>query len=90
MSEEQLSALLAKLKEDAGLMEALKSSTNLDAAVTMAKEAGFDVSKEDWFSYQSTGGIPLSDGDLEGVSGGKATYDNCYTKAKAFCMGVPG
>ncbi len=47
MSEEQLSALLAKLKDDAGLQEQLKGAADLDAAVAMAKEAGFDVSKAD-------------------------------------------
>ena len=48
MSEEQLTALLAKLKEDAGLQEKLKGAADLDAAVALAKEAGFDVSKADW------------------------------------------
>jgi predicted ribosomally synthesized peptide with nif11-like leader len=45
MSEEQLSALLAKMKEDAGLQEKLKGAADLHAAVAIAKEAGFDVSK---------------------------------------------
>ncbi|MCP9807355.1 Nif11-like leader peptide family natural product precursor [Cyanobium sp. T1B-Tous] len=48
MSEEQLSALLAKLKDDAGLQEKFKGAADLDAAVALAKEAGFDVSKADW------------------------------------------
>ena len=47
MSEEQLSALLAKLKEDAGLREKLQGAGDLDAVIAMAKEAGFDVSKAD-------------------------------------------
>jgi len=34
MSEEQLSALLAKLKDDAGLQEKLKGAADLDAAET--------------------------------------------------------
>jgi predicted ribosomally synthesized peptide with nif11-like leader len=66
MSEEQLSALLAKLKEDAGLQEKLKGAADLDAAVAMAKEAGFDVSKV----YQSKQTLELSDEELEGVAGG--------------------
>jgi predicted ribosomally synthesized peptide with nif11-like leader len=47
MSEEQLSALLAKLKDDAALQEKLKASADLDldAAVAMVKEAWFDMSK---------------------------------------------
>ena len=53
MSEEQLSALLAKLKDDAGLLEKLKGASELDKAVAIAKEAGFDVSKADWLRHQA-------------------------------------
>jgi predicted ribosomally synthesized peptide with nif11-like leader len=70
MSEEQLSALLAKLKEDAGLQEKLKGAADLDAAVAIAKEAGFDVSKADWLKYQANQTLELSDEELEGVTGG--------------------
>ena len=71
MSEEQLSALLAKLKEDTGLLERFKVAADLDAAVAIAKEAGFDVSKADWLKYQAQQTLELSDEDLEGVAGGK-------------------
>lgn len=70
MSEEQLSALLAKLKDDAGLQEKLKGAADLDAAVAMAKEAGFDVSKEDWLKHQAQTNLELSDEELERVAGG--------------------
>ena len=80
MSEEQLSALLAKLKEDAGLQEKLKGAADLDAALALAKEAGFDVSKADWLKYQAKqtlelsveelGEGQLSDEELEGMAGG--------------------
>jgi predicted ribosomally synthesized peptide with nif11-like leader len=70
MSEEQLSALLAKLKDDAGLQEKLKGAADIDAAVELAKEAGFDVSKADWLKYQANQTLELSDEELEGVSGG--------------------
>ena len=73
MSEEQLSALLAKLKEDAGLREKLQGAADLDAAVALAKEAGFDVSKADWLRYQAKQTLELSDEELEGVAGGDAT-----------------
>jgi len=53
MSEEQLTALLAKLKDDVGLLEKLQGAGDLDAAVAMAKEAGFDVSKADWLKHQA-------------------------------------
>ena len=71
MSEEQLAALLAKLKDDAGLQEKLKSAADLDAALAIAKEAGFDVSKADWLRYQAKQTIELSDEELEGVAGGQ-------------------
>ena len=70
MSEEQLAALLAKLKEDAGLQEKLKGAADLDAVLAIAKEAGFDVSKAEWLRYQAKQTIELSDEELEGVAGG--------------------
>ena len=69
MSEEQLSALLAKLKEDAGLQEKLKGAGDLDAFLGMVLEAGFDVSKEDWLKYQANQTLELSDEELEGAAG---------------------
>ena len=71
MSEEQLTALLAKLKEDTGLQEKLKGAGDLDAAVAIAKEVGFDVSKADWLKYQAKQTLALSDEELEGVAGGE-------------------
>jgi len=70
MSEEQLAALLAKLKDDAGLQEQLKGAADLDAFVAMAKEAGFDVSKADWLRSQAKQTLELSDQELERVAGG--------------------
>ncbi|MEI7665368.1 MAG: Nif11-like leader peptide family RiPP precursor [Synechococcaceae cyanobacterium ELA263] len=73
MSEEQLAALLAKIKDDAGLLEKPKGAADLDAAVALAKEAGFDVGKADWLRYQATHPVVLNDEELEGVSGGGGT-----------------
>ena len=70
MSEEQLAALLAKLKEDAGLQEKLKGAADFDTAVAIAKEAGFDVIKANWLKYQAKQTLELSDVELEGVTGG--------------------
>jgi predicted ribosomally synthesized peptide with nif11-like leader len=72
MSEDQLTALLAKLKEDAELLEKLNGASKLDKAVAIAKEAGFDVSKADWLRYQAKQTLELSDEELEGLSGGDA------------------
>ena len=73
MSAEQLTALLAKLNDDAGLQKKLKGAADLDAAVAIAKEAGFDVSKADWLNHQAHQAVEMSDQDLERVAGG--TYD---------------
>jgi len=70
MSEEQLAALLAKLKDDAGLQEKLKGAADLDALLGIAKNAGFDVSKADWLRYQANQTLELSDEELEGIAGG--------------------
>ena len=83
VSEEQLSALLAKLKNDAGLREMLQGAGDLDAAVALAKESGFDVSKADWLGYQSKQTVQLSDEELEGVAGGKNTPDSWDARCPA-------
>jgi predicted ribosomally synthesized peptide with nif11-like leader len=75
MSEEQFSALLAKLKEDAGLQEKLKGAVDLDAALAIAKDAGFGVSKAEWLRYQAKQTLELSDEELEGVAGGGSGWD---------------
>ena len=74
MSEEQLAALLAKLKDDEGLQEKLKGASDLDAAVALIKEAGFDVSKADWLNYQAKQTLELSEEELEGVVGGGSKF----------------
>jgi len=84
MSEEQLTALLAKLKEDVGLQEKLKGAADLDAAVAMAKEAGFDVSKADWLRYQARQTLEMSDDQLEGVAGGAANLSCFYSECPGF------
>jgi len=70
MSEQQITALLAKIKDDAGLREKLQGAADPDAAVAFAKEGGFDVSKAEWLRYQATQTSELSDAELEGVAGG--------------------
>ena len=73
MSEEQLAALLAKLRDDGGLQEKLKDAPDLDAVLARAKEAGFDISKAAWLRYQANQTLELSDEELEGIAGGRDT-----------------
>ena len=72
MSEEQLSAFLAKLEDDVGLQRKLKGAADLDAVAAIAKEAGFEVSKGAWDKYQAKKTFELSDEELEGLAGGRA------------------
>jgi len=74
MSEEQLAALIAKLKDDAGLQEKVKGASGLDAVLAIAKDAGFEISKPDWLRYQAKQIIELSDEELEGVAGGISLF----------------
>jgi predicted ribosomally synthesized peptide with nif11-like leader len=84
MSEDQLSAFLAKLQNDSGLREKLKESADLDAALAIAREAGFDVGKADWLRFQATTILTLSDEELEQVAGGSiGQMDPTYTDACA-------
>jgi predicted ribosomally synthesized peptide with nif11-like leader len=86
MSEEQLAALLAKLKDDAGLQEKLKGAADLDAVLAIAKDAGFDISKADWLRYQANQTLELSDEELEGVAGGGANDSMMAVGRGLFCF----
>ncbi len=89
MSEEQLSALLAKLKEDAGLREKFQSAADIDAFLALAQEAGFDVSKADWMKHQAIQTPELSDNELEGVAGGALSLLDCLALSLAGrCTGI--
>ena len=47
MSEEQLTAFLEKVKSDTNLQEKLKAAASPEAAIEIAKEAGFSINAED-------------------------------------------
>ena len=68
MSEEQLSALVAKLRENAGLQEKLKRTADLDAAAELAQEGDFMISPEELQRAQTA----VTEEELEGVVGGEA------------------
>ena len=70
MSEEQLNAFLEKVKGDTSLQEKLKAAASPEAAIEIAKEAGFSINAEDIQSMQSAT-VELSDEELDGAAGGK-------------------
>ena len=70
MSEEQLNAFLEKVKGDTSLQEMLKAAASPDAAIEIAKEAGFAITAEDIQLMQSAPG-EVSDEELEDAAGGR-------------------
>ena len=74
--------MLAKLKDDAVLQEKLKGVANFDAAMAIAKEAGFEMGNEDWLRYQEKPTLELSDEELEGVAVG---YPNAGYQTTPMC-----
>ena len=70
MSEEQLNAFLEKVKADTSLQEKLNAATSPEAAIEIAKAAGFSITADDIQSMQSAT-VELSDEELDGASGGR-------------------
>ena len=73
MSEEQLKAFLEKVKSDTELQDKLKAAASPEAALQIAKEAGFSITAEDIQSVQSQS-EEVSDDDLEAAAGGNASW----------------
>ena len=76
MSEEQLKAFLEKVKADTNIQEKLKAAASPEAAIEIAKEAGFAITAEDFQSMQSAPDRDselegMSDSELEGAAGGR-------------------
>ena len=69
MSEEQLKAFWEAIQADTALQQKLQGTTDPDAIVAIAKEAGFTISADKI--------TELSEEDLEGVSGGAALCLYC-------------
>ncbi len=67
MSQEQIKAFLAKVKGDTSLQEKLKSASDADAVVAIAKEAGYVFTSEDFNNSKEE----ISADELEAVAGGK-------------------
>ena len=74
MSEEQLKAFLEKVKADTELQEKLNAPASPEAAMEIAKAAGFAINAEDIQSMQSES-VELLDEELEGAAGGGMVAD---------------
>ena len=75
MSEEQLQVFIAKVKSDTSLQEKLKAVASPEAAIEIAKAAGFAITSEDIQSMQSAP-VELSDVELEDAAGGNGNPCN--------------
>ena len=80
MSEEQLNAFLEKVKGDTSLQDKLKAASTPEAAIDIAKEAGFSITAEDIQSMQSQS-RELSDEELEGAAGGCRVNSWCWRES---------
>ena len=69
MSEEQLNAFLEKVQADTSLQEKLDAAKSPEAAIEIAKDAGFAITAEDIQSMQSAT-VELSVEELEATAGG--------------------
>ncbi len=69
MSEEQLKAFLERVKADTSLQEKLKAASTPEAAIDIAKAAGFSITAED-IQLRQSATEQLSDEELEGAAGG--------------------
>ena len=69
MSEDQLKALLDKVKSDTELQGKLEAAKTADAAIAIAKAAGLSTSAEDFQSMQSAP-VELPGEGLKGAAGG--------------------
>ena len=76
MSEEQLNAFLEKVKGDTTLQEKLKAAGSNEAAIEIAKDAGFSITAEDIQSMPSAT-VELSDEELESAAGGWGCRGRC-------------
>ena len=81
MSEEQLNAFLKKVKGDTSLQDKLKAAASPEAAIEIAKEAGFAITAEDIQSMQSAT-VELSDEELEAAAGGRSTREGGCGRCK--------
>lgn len=85
MSEEQLTALLSKLKEDVGLRERLKGAADLNAALAIARSAGFEVSEEELITVGGLANL-LTDAELERAAGGLHTLPELGCGTRYGCV----
>ena len=71
------------MKSDTSLQDKLKAASSPEAALEIAKEAGFAITAEDIQTMQSAT-VEMSDEELEGVAGGSGIWVSRWTGA-SYC-----
>ena len=69
MSQDQLKSFLEKVTSDTSLQEKIKAAASPEAAIEIAKEAGFSITAED-IQAMASSMAELSDEELEAAAGG--------------------
>ena len=80
MSEEQLKAFLEKVQVDTSLQEKLKAAASPEAAMNIAKEAGFSITAEDIKALK----ISVNDEELESAAGGLTIFRLCCRRSSKY------
>ena len=66
MSTEQLHAFLKALRADAALLDRVKVAEDFESVQAIAKQEGFDISRDDFNGSRTQ----LAEWELEGLAGG--------------------
>lgn len=75
MTTNDLRAFLERVAGDAALQQRLQTANDLDAVIAIAREEGFTLSARELASAQAAQTVPLSDAELEHMTGGVGPYD---------------
>ena len=89
MSEEQLKAFLEKVQVDTSLQEKLKAAASPEAAMNIAKEAGFSITaQEAGISITAEDikalKISVNDEELESAAGGLTIFRLCCRRSSKY------
>ena len=70
MSKEQFRALQERMAGDLAFQASLKSAGDVESALQIAREAGFDVNQDDVSEYLANQEQALADDQVKDLSGG--------------------
>ena len=83
MSEDRLDAFLKALETDEGLQQKMLAAEDLEAAVAVANEAGYEITIPDWLRRQAQETLKLNDDEVLEVAGGRLIADKANRQVVA-------